>query len=355
MAPVTGAKNGLSLAAMRGLSYDDPQWEKLLDQLTVTEMDTMVAIGGYQTSAARSVKKVGTVDCDGPASINNNFTGTGSIGFPSAVMIASTWNQDIAEAFGESIGKMADEMDVSGWYAPAMNTHRSAFGGRNFEYYSEDGVLGGKMAASAVRGAEHYGVYGYIKHFALNDQETNRCNMLCTWADEQAIREIYLKPFEIAVKEGKAKAVMSSFNYIGTEYAGASDALLNKVLRDEWGFRGLVLTDYFGGYGYQNADQAIRNGNDAMLVAYDTETNHLKDTTSATSLLAMRKASKNIMYTVVNSRAYEGDNAKVGLLNWQIAAIVADVILAAGFVALELRIFNQYKKKRESDGVNEQS
>lgn len=354
VAPTTGAKNGLSLAAMRGLDYDDPQWEKLLDQLTVAEMDTMVAIGGYQTSAAKSVKKVGTVDCDGPASINNNFTGTGSIGFPSAVMIASTWNQDIAEAFGESIGKMADEMDVSGWYAPAMNTHRSAFGGRNFEYYSEDGVLGGRMAASAVRGAEHYGVYAYIKHFALNDQETNRNNMLCTWSDEQAIREIYLKPFEIAVKEGGAKAVMSSFNYIGTEYAGASDTLLNKVLRDEWGFRGFVLTDYFGGYGYQNADQEIRNGNDAMLVAYDTETNHLKDTTSATSLQAMRKASKNIMYTVVNSRAYEGDNAKGGLLNWQIAAIIVDVVLAAGFVALELRIINQFKKKRESERQNEQ-
>lgn len=355
VAPTTGAKNGLSLAAMRGLDYDDPQWEKLLDQLTVGEMDTMVAIGGYQTSAAKSVKKVGTVDCDGPASINNNFTGTGSIGFPSAVMIASTWNQDIAEAFGESIGKMADEMDVSGWYAPAMNTHRSAFGGRNFEYYSEDGVLGGRMAASAVRGAEHYGVYAYIKHFALNDQETNRNNMLCTWSNEQAIREIYLKPFEMAVKEGGAKAVMSSFNYIGTEYAGASDTLLNKVLRDEWGFRGFVLTDYFGGYGYQNADQEIRNGNDAMLVAYDTETNHLKDTTSATSLLAMRKASKNIMYTVVNSRAYEGDNAKGGLLNWQIAAILVDVVLAAGFVVLELRMINQYKKKRESEGLNEQS
>lgn len=355
VAPTTGAKNGLSLAAMRGLDYDDPQWEKLLDQLTVGEMDTMVAIGGYQTSAAKSVKKVGTVDCDGPASINNNFTGTGSIGFPSAVMIASTWNQDIAEAFGESIGKMADEMDVSGWYAPAMNTHRSAFGGRNFEYYSEDGVLGGRMAASAVRGAEHYGVYAYIKHFALNDQETNRNNMLCTWSNEQAIREIYLKPFEMAVKEGGAKAVMSSFNYIGTEYAGASDTLLNKVLRDEWGFKGFVLTDYFGGYGYQNADQEIRNGNDAMLVAYDTETNHLKDTTSATSLLAMRKASKNIMYTVVNSRAYEGDNAKGGLLNWQIAAILVDVVLAAGFVVLELRMINQYKKKRESEGLNEQS
>ncbi len=346
--PVTGAKNGLSLAAMRGLDYDDPQWEKLLDQLTVGEMDTMVAIGGYQTSAAKSVDKVGTVDCDGPASINNNFTGTGSIGFPSAVLIASTWNRDIAEEFGESIGKMADEMKVSGWYAPAMNTHRSAFAGRNFEYYSEDGILAGKMAASAIMGAERHGVYAYMKHYALNDQETNRTNMLCTWTGEQAIREIYLRPFEIAVKEGGAKAVMSAFNYIGTEYAGASDALLNKVLRDEWGFRGLVLTDYFGGYGYQNADQEIRNGNDAMLVAYDTETNHLKDTSSATSLQAMRKASKNIMYTVVNSRAYEGNNAKGGMLPWQIAAIVADVILAAGFIALEVRIINAYRKKRES-------
>ncbi|WP_077612649.1 glycoside hydrolase family 3 N-terminal domain-containing protein [Clostridium sp. Marseille-P2415] len=345
--PVTGAKNGLSLAEMRGLDYDDPQWEKLLDQLTVSEMDTMVAIGGYQTSVAKSVDKVGTVDCDGPASINNNFTGTGSIGFPSAVMIACTWNRSIAEAFGESIGKMADEMKVSGWYAPAMNTHRSAFAGRNFEYYSEDGVLAGKMAASAVIGAEQHGVYAYIKHFALNDQETNRNNMLCTWSDEQAIREIYLKPFEIAVKEGGAKAVMSSFNYIGTEYAGACNALLNTVLRDEWGFRGFVLTDYFGGYGYQNADQEVRNGNDSMLVAYDTETNHVKDTSSATSLQAMRRACKNIMYTVVNSRAYEGDNAKGGLLAWQVTAIVIDVVLAAGFIALEVRIMNVYKKKRE--------
>lgn len=351
--PVTGAKNGLTLASMRGLPYDDPQWEKLLDQLTVTEMDTMVAIGGYQTSAAKSVKKVGTVDCDGPASINNNFTGVGSIGFPSAVMIACTWNEDIAKAFGESIGAMADEMDVSGWYAPAMNTHRSAFGGRNFEYYSEDGLLGGKMAASALKGAEEHGVYGYIKHFALNDQETNRLSMLCTWSEEQAIREIYLKPFEIAVKEGGAKAVMSSFNYIGTEYAGASSALLKSVLRGEWGFQGFVLTDYFGGYGYQNADQEIRNGNDAMLVAYETETNHLKDKESATSVKAMRQSAKNIMYTVVNSRAYEGNNANGGLMSWQILAIGIDVILAAGLVYLELFMWKRYKAKRESEVTEE--
>ena len=192
---------------------------------------------------------------------------------------------------------MADEMGVSGWYAPAMNTHRSAFAGRNFEYYSEDGVLGGKMAASAILGAQEHGVYAYMKHFALNDQETNRDVMLCTWSNEQAIREIYLKPFEIAVKEGGCQAVMSSFNYIGTVWAGACDELLNNVLRDEWGFQGFVLTDYFGNSTYMDADQAIRGGTDCMLVAYDTATNHVTDTTSATSVLAMRQACKNILYT----------------------------------------------------------
>lgn len=348
--PVTGASNGLKLADMRGLEYDDTKWESLLDQLTVSDMDTMIAIAGYQTSAAGSVGKLQTIDCDGPASINNNFTGTGSIGFPSAVMIASTWNKDIAMRFGESIGKMADEMGVSGWYAPAMNTHRSAFAGRNFEYYSEDGILGGYMAANAVIGAEKHGVYAYIKHFALNDQETNRCNMLCTWATEQSIREVYLKPFEIAVKDGGAKAVMSAFNYIGTTPAGADDALLNTVLRDEWGFRGFVLTDYFGVYGYMDADREIRNGNDAMLVAYDTETNHLTDKSSATSVKAMRQACKNIMYTVVNSRAYDAENMTTGLQNWQIMAIIIDILFAGLIVFLEVRTIKSYKKAKAEGG-----
>lgn len=344
--PTTGAKNGLELADLRGLDYDDPQWDKLLDQLTVAEMDNLIALGGYTTASISSVNKVMTVDCDGPASINNNFTGTGSIGFPSAVMIANTWNKDIALAFGESIGKMADEMDVSGWYAPAMNIHRSAFSGRNFEYYSEDGVLSGYMAANAVIGAEEYGVYAYIKHFALNDQETNRTEMLCTWATEQAIREINLKPFEIAVKEGGAKAVMSAFNYIGTTYAGGNNALLNNVLRGEWGFQGMVLTDYFGGYGYMDSDICIRNGNDFCLVAYDMESNHLTDKTSATSVIAMRQAAKNIMYTVVNSRAYDAANLQTGLMPWQITMIVIDVILVAGVIVLEVVTIKKYRERK---------
>lgn len=346
--PTTGANNGLELADLRGVDYDDPQWDTLLDQLTVSEMDNLIALGGYTTATVGSVNKVMTIDCDGPASINNNFTGTGSIGFPSAVMIANTWNKDMALAFGESIGKMADEMDVSGWYAPAMNIHRSAFAGRNFEYYSEDGVLSGYMAANAVVGAEKYGVYAYIKHFALNDQEENRSGMLCTWATEQTIREINLKPFEIAVKEGGAKAVMSAFNYIGETYAGAHNGLLNNVLRGEWGFQGMVLTDYFVGAGYMDSDISIRNGNDFCLVAYDTESNHLTDQTSATSVIAMRQASKNIMYTVVNSRAYDEANLQTGLMTWQIAMIVIDIVLAAGVIALEVVTIKRYRTRKAS-------
>ena len=349
--PTTGAKNGIKLADLRGVDYDDAQWDSLLDELTISDMDTMIAIGGYQTSAASSVGKIMTVDCDGPASINNNFTGIGSVGFPSAVMIASTWNKNLALKFGESIGKMADEMEVSGWYAPAMNTHRSAFAGRNFEYYSEDGVLSGYMATNAILGAEEYGVYAYMKHFALNDQETNRTEMLCTWANEQSIREIYLKPFEMSVKEGGAKAVMSSFNYIGTQWAGGSSALCNTVLRDEWGFRGFVLTDYFGVYGYMDSDMGIRGGTDCMLVAYDTETNHVTDTTSATGVKAMRQASKNIMYTVVNSRAYDPENLKTGLMNWQILAIVIDIILGALVIFLEVLTIRKYKKDAAEEPV----
>lgn len=344
--PVTGADNGLTLADLRGLDYDDPLWDDLLDQITVEDMNEIIAISGYMTSAAPSVGKVSTLDCDGPASINNNFTGEGSVGFPSGVMVAATWNEDIAQAFGASIGEMADEMGVSGWYAPAMNIHRSAFAGRNFEYYSEDGLLSGKIAAQAVIGAEQYGVYGYIKHFVLNDQETNRQSMLCTWCNEQAMREIYMKPFEIAVKEGGAKAVMSAYNYIGTTWAAGDYDLLTTVLRNEWGFQGMVITDYFIGNGYMNSDQAIRAGNDTCLVAYDANTNYVSDTESATSLQAMRQASKNIMYTVVNSRAYSEEALDAGLPGWQIAAIVIDVIIALAIIGLEVLIVKRYRMKK---------
>ena len=351
VAPTTGAKNGIQLVDMVGVDYDDAKWDSFLDQLTVSDMDSLIALGGYQSVAVSSIGKVQAIDCDGPASINNNFTQQGSIGFPSAVMIAATWNIDLAHSFGESIGKMADDMGVSGWYAPAMNIHRSAFAGRNFEYYSEDGVLSGAMASNAIKGSQEQGVYAFMKHFALNDQETNRCGMLCTWATEQAIREIYLKPFEACVKEADCHAVMSSFNYIGNTYAGNCPELLINVLRNEWGFVGMVLTDYYGVYGYQDSDHLIRNGGDFCLVNYDTATNHLTDTTSATALLCARQACKNILYTVANSRAYYPENLNPGMPTWQKVMIGVDVVGVLALIALEILVAKKGYAKRKKEEV----
>ena len=343
VAPTLGVDAGLTMLDMRGVAYDDPKWETFLSQMSVQDMVTLISVGGYQSTVIDSIGKTQQIDCDGPASINNNFTGKGSIGFTSAVMIASTWNEDIAHRFGESIGQMADEMNVSGWYAPAMNNHRTAFSGRNFEYYSEDGFLGGKMAANAVAGAETHGVYSFMKHFALNDQETNRSDGLCTWSNEQAIREIYLKPFEMAVKEGGADAAMSAFNHIGNEYAGACNELLINVLRGEWGFKGMVLTDYFMGGLYQDADIQIRNGNDFCLSPMGGGNDILGDQTSATSLLAARQACKNILYVTANSRAYSSDVLNPGMPTWQILTGVISLALAALLVLWELKKYKKYK------------
>lgn len=344
--PTTGAKNDLRLADMYGKDYDDADWEKLLDQLTFDDMDNLIANGGYGTPAVSSVGKIQLTDADGPASLNNNFTGVGSIGFPASTAFACTWNKDLAKQFGEMIGDMAHDMHVAGWYAPAMNIHRSAFSGRTFEYFSEDSLLSGVMASNEIAGAKEKGVYSFMKHFALNDQETNRTNMVCTWADEQAIREIYLKPFEMSVKEGGAQAVMSSFNYIGYTYAGASNNLLNTVLRDEWGFKGFVLTDYFGGYGYQNADQEIRNGNDSML-ATTKITNHITDK-SATSVKAMRTAAHNILYTAANSWQYADGEPKVATPIWKTAMYVAWGVTAVLVIALEALTIKRYMDRKKA-------
>mgnify|MGYP000077970786 FL=1 len=243
---------------------------------------------------------------------------------------------------------MADDMGVSGWYAPAMNIHRSAFAGRNFEYYSEDGVLSGAMASNAILGSQEQGVYAFMKHFALNDQETNRCGMLCTWSNEQAIREIYLKPFEISVKDADCHAVMSSFNYIGTRWAGGCSELLKNVLRGEWGFVGFVETDYFGVYGYMTADQGVRNGSDLMLCTTGNDFNEVTVLTNS-SKQALRESAKNILYTVVNSRAYEAENLNPGLAKWQIILIGADVLVALLFVTLEVKTLKGYKKRKEEE------
>lgn len=347
----TGAKNGLKLVDLRGVDYNDPKWDDLLDQMTIDEMQQTIGFGGYQTAAVSSIEKVRTNDCDGPASINNNFTGVGSVGFPAATLIGMTWSKELAYSFGDSIGEMANEMDTSGWYGPAMNIHRTAFAGRNFEYYSEDGVLSGVMASNAIKGAQEHGVYAYMKHFALNDQEGNRTSMAATWSNEQAIREIYLKPFEMSVKDADSHAVMSSFNYIGNRWAGGCSELLKNVLRGEWGFVGFVETDYFGVYGYMTADQGVRNGSDLMLCTTGNDFNTVTVLTNS-SKQALREASKNILYTVVNSRAYAEENLNPGMPKWKIIMIGADVIVALLIVGLEYTAIKGYKKRKEEETEN---
>ncbi len=340
---VTGNNQGIKLVSMRGLDKDDPQWDTFMDQLTLDEMNALISLGGYQTNGVDSVGKIRTNDCDGPASINNNFTGVGSIGFPVGVVIAATWNKDLAYEFGDSIGKMANEMDVSGWYAPAMNNHRTAFAGRNFEYYSEDPIISGYIAASAVKGSQDNEVYAYMKHFALNDQEGNRCDMLCTWTNEQAMREIYLKPFEICVKDSNCLAVMSSFNYIGNRWSGGMKELQKTVLRGEWGFKGFVETDYFGVYGYMSADQGIRNGSDLMLVNYATATNDVRFRDTNGAKQAMRDAAKNILYVVANSRAYAEENLNGGGMSWRVIMYAIDAVIV---ILMAVWAFFLFRKKK---------
>ena len=346
--PTTGADNGLTLADMRDADYDDPRWEKLLDQLTVDEMANMIAMAGYQTAAMDSVGKVATLDFDGPAAINNNFTGVGSIGFPIEVVVASTWNKELAQAWGECMGKISQEMGAEGWYAPGMNTHRTAFGARNYEYFSEDGVLAGNMGAKAVEGARKYGVYSYIKHFALYE---GNAKMVSAWSNEQAIREIYLKPFEISVKQGGANAVMVSWSFLGDKWTGECSNLMNTVLREEWGFRGMALTDFFrnNGHGFMNADAALANGVDAMLSTFNGEENNVANSEHPTAVLQMRNACKNVMYTVVSSWAYDGEHEETGMENWKKAGIGIDIVMALFMAGMEVLVIRGYKKRKNAE------
>lgn len=346
--PVTGADNGLTLADLRGADYDDERWDELLDQLTVDDMSNMIALSGYQTPAMDSVGKVATVDADGPAAINNNFTGAGSIGFPVEVMIACTWNQDLAQQYGEMMGRMCREMNIAGWYAPGMNTHRTPFGARNYEYFSEDGTLAGYISAATVQGAASQGVYAYIKHFALYEMNAK---MVCVWSNEQAIREIYLKPFEISVKVGDAHAVMVSWSFIGIKWSGENSNLLNTVLRDEWGFEGFTLTDFFrnNGHGFMNADAALANGVDAMLSTYAGGPNVVQNADAASSMKYMRQACKNVMYTVVNSWMYEEDGVNTSMPIWQRAVIGADVAVGVILIGMGVLVWRKYKKDKAAE------
>ncbi|WP_243228020.1 glycoside hydrolase family 3 protein [Microbacterium sp. CIAB417] len=365
-APVWGADGDVSLVDMRGLAYDDPKWDALLDQLTLDEVVDMLTSGAYNTAGLPDIGKIRTNDLDGPAGFSSFinpdlWTGTA---FPSEYLLGQTWNVELANAMGVAIGNEALTMGANGWYAPAANLHRSPFAGRNFEYYSEDPVLSGALATAAVDGALTKGVYSFTKHFAMNDQETNRVNGngIATWATEQTIREIYLKPFEMIVKNASgelsyydadgtkqtaeigATAMMSSFNRIGGTWAGGSAALMHDVLRGEWGFTGFVITD-FNLYPYMYVDEAwAARGTDHMLTFAGMKT--VEDTESAFAQSNIRYAAHNLLYTVANSNAVNG-MAPGATLTYQPAAwefwitvgtVVLALLVAAGVVWIIVRV-----------------
>ncbi len=341
-------------------SFDDPRWEELLNEISLDEMKNLVGFGAFRTNEVKGVdgvvSKPLTVDSDGPSGFTSFLSESvvyGTCAYQAECVMGSTWNIQLAERMGELIGEeglsgneKGDGLPYSGWYAPAVNIHRSPFAGRNWEYYSEDGRLSGKFAASVIKGAGKKGVYCYVKHFAVNDQETDReYNGILVWANEQSMRELYLLPFEIAVKEGGATGMMSSFNRLGMKWAGGSYALLTQVLRDEWGFHGSVITDYSMNT-YTHVDEMIRAGGDLFLTQ-DAKTFGMED--DATQIAMLRQSTKNILYMVANSSAMSISTDGYLRPVWQTVMICVDIAIVAVLALWGVLAVRSVKKKERQE------
>lgn len=271
-APKTGVKYKDGVITLSDVAKDESLWDAFLDQLTVSEMITLITDCGYETAGIKRLGIPATSDNDGPSCIKGSgglLYSQSGLAFPVATALACTWNDELAEEFGEIIGEEGNQLGTHVWYAPGCNIHRSPQGGRNNEYYSEDPLLSGRMSAAVTRGVQSKNIVVTVKHFAANEQETNRqSNGLYTWANEQSLREIYLEPFEISVKDGKAKGIMSAYNRIGSEWCGGSKALITDLLRTEWGFDGFVITDAsidLTGEGYLDPALAVYARNSGIL------------------------------------------------------------------------------------------
>ncbi len=335
--PITDTVNEelgkLSVAELIGTDYDDEIWNTLINQMSVSELDKLVRIGGYATVNVESIQLPATIDKDGPAGISSTLVGGESgTSYPPEVVLGSTWNVELAEEFGRCIGEDSMDLGVAVWYAPACNIHRSPYSGRNFEYFSEDGFLSGKMTASTVTGAQSKGTVVTVKHFALNDQECNRTGG-AIFANEQSIRELYLQPFEISVREGNALGMMASMNRIGACWSGGHYGLMTKTLRDEWGFKGLVVTDQasYSVFAYEDLREGLEAGTDLWLNTDATLWALSKDEVTPTVINNMQRAAKNIVYTISNSNAMNGLSKGSKVVSiiplWQKALIGFDIIM----------------------------
>lgn len=348
------------LGKQLGTDYNDPEWDNLLDRITKKEMTTLVLNGYTATSAVNSIGKPATIDYDGPNQIGSFATTAKTTGF-SSIVLAQSWNLELAYSMGLTFGTECAANGVSGWYGPGINIHRSPFGGRNYEYYSEDPLMSGLMCSQVVSAAKNKGVFCWLKHLCLYETESGRDGMY-TWVTEQALREIYLKPFELAIKEGGSSAIMTSYGRIGAVWTGGSEALLNEVVTDEWGFQGAFLTDYSDHVNFMDADAMIRAGGDLFMRVgggsfdYEQESNAFNQ--------ALRSSTKDLVYMWLNAlatNAQYNQDIKDGKIQdaivtpggvvygfrWYIPVLVAvDVIAVVGCGAW---IFLSFKKKSPKD------
>ncbi|WP_112179798.1 beta-glucosidase [Paraliobacillus zengyii] len=371
--PTADTENGLQLINLRGVPFDDPAWDLLLDQVKTEDIVSVIMDGAYNTKPIESIGKPATVDLDGPAGISAFMGDIHGTAYTSEVVMASTFNTDLLYQMGQMIGNEAISLGVNGWYAPGLNLHRNQFAGRNFEYYSEDPLLSGKIAQAVVEGTSSKGLTTFIKHYALNDQETNRVNNgVSTWANEQAIREIYLKPFEMVVKNSKttleyhadddgvldekemnaATAIMSSFNRVGSTWAGGSHALMQTVLRDEWGFEGVAVSD-FNLYDYMYVNQGIAAGTDYNITFASNKT--IEDTESVTAVNDLRKSAHRILYAVANSNTMNGiipgTTISYEMATWKKVQIIVDIVIILGLITGF--VINRRKKQKRVIESNE--
>ena len=360
------------------VDYDDARWADILKKITFNEMLALVNNGAFQTIAIDSIGKNLTNDSDGPIGFVNFMGGavtaifSGNTNFASEIVIGSTWNKSLGYEMGKIVGENGlwgdtsgnNSLPYSGWYAPAVNLHRSPFSGRNFEYYSEDPIISGKMAVNVITGARSKGVYTDLKHFALNDQETNRAGV-STFCTEQALRELYLKPFELAVKGDDTVSlvksakddgltafkgttgIMSSFNRIGNKWTGGDYRLLTEVLRNEWGFRGLVICDYKTDNTFMDSRQMLYAGNDLILTSTQITMWSDAKASDAKDVAILQQATKNILYAVANSNSIQIKILGYRAEWWVTTFIVVDCVAFAGLATWGVFAFLKFFKRKK--------
>ncbi len=372
--PAYEADNGLKLVDMRvdsegnPIAFDDPAWDLFMDQLSWDETAYLLSTGLRKTGVIESIAKPETVDHNGPSGLTQPFSyGPNGLAnltddplkdsqpmcYPSNGILAATFNKELARAIGTAIGEEGLWAGYSGLYGTGANMHRSPYEGRAFEYYSEDPILTGFIVSEESAGIQSKGVYVYLKHFALNEQENNRTG-IATFTNEQALREIYLRAFEIPVEDAGVKNVMAAFNRVGLEIAPNSDALLNGWLRDEAGMTGFVVTDFYMAYGGTfNRAQTIINGCDLPDGDVDPSALDVYKEDHGAVAQAMRLAAKRVLYTVAQSNAMNGISSGTQIVQltptWVTALRATDIVFGLAFVGVStLMVLEAIKKSKKA-------